>query len=481
MQPSRRRGVFWMVMDDTELAESLARDLDGVVRGARPGARRPLLLDRAARARQPARRRGGRPGRAGPRLPGARPATTPERIRDLRLRPWLATIVVNLCRNRTRRHAPATTPLDPLVEAGREPAAATRRRAPRGSPTAPADRERLAALLATLPDRYRVPVVLRHVDDLSYAELSEVLGRPEGTLKAQVSPGPRDAARRRRRHRARGADRMNRTYSPIPRRRRARRPRAPSPAPAPASLADDVLVEVGLADRMAPDRLAARHAVGRLERARRVRGGAGRRRRRGRAPATRPGPAAATIGRRRPARRHLADAIARRLAGERRVRIPLDLRGRTEFEVAVWTKALEIPRGEVRPYGWIAAEIGRPKAVRAVGTALGHNPVPLIVPCHRVVRTDGTIGQYSLGGPGNKRTILAAEGLDPEAMEAAARRGERLSGSTTTRIVCWPTCRHARRVAGPLPGLVPLAPRGAERRATGRARSAARSAVEAAA
>ena len=57
----------------------------------------------------------------------------------------------------------------------------------------------------------------------------------------------------------------------------------------------------------------------------------------------------------------------RRLDGDRRVRIPLDLRGHTPFEVAVWTKALEIPRGEVRPYGWIAAEIGRPKAVRAVG------------------------------------------------------------------------------------------------------------------
>jgi O-6-methylguanine DNA methyltransferase len=141
----------------------------------------------------------------------------------------------------------------------------------------------------------------------------------------------------------------------------------------------------------------------------------------------------------------LADALARRIAGEPRVRIPLDLRGRTEFEVSVWTKALEIPRGEVRPYGWIAAEIGRPRAVRAVGTALGHNPVPLIVPCHRVVRTDGTIGQYSLGGPGNKRVILASEGLDPDELEDAARRGERLTGSTTTRIVCWPTCRHARR------------------------------------
>ena len=143
----------------------------------------------------------------------------------------------------------------------------------------------------------------------------------------------------------------------------------------------------------------------------------------------------------------LGRAIARRLDGDRRVRIDLDLRGRTEFERDVWQKALEIPRGEVRPYGWIAAEIGRPKAVRAVGTALGHNPVPLIVPCHRVVRTDGSIGQYSLGGPGNKRTILAAEGLDPDAMESAARSGLRYLGSDTTHIVCLPTCRNAKRIA----------------------------------
>ena len=133
-----------------------------------------------------------------------------------------------------------------------------------------------------------------------------------------------------------------------------------------------------------------------------------------------PAPAAGPTGRTlsRPA---LARAIERRLAGDRRARIELDLRGSTEFEQAVWLKALEIPRGEVRPYGWVAAEIGRPKAVRAVGTALGHNPVPLIVPCHRVVRSDGTIGQYSLGGPGNKRTILAAEGLDPDELERLAR------------------------------------------------------------
>jgi O-6-methylguanine DNA methyltransferase len=139
-------------------------------------------------------------------------------------------------------------------------------------------------------------------------------------------------------------------------------------------------------------------------------------------------------------------AIRRRLAGDRRARIELDLRGATSFEVAVWRKALEIPRGEVRPYGWVAAEIGRPKAVRAVGTALAHNPIPLVVPCHRVVRSDGTIGQYSLGGPDNKRRILAAEGLDPSWLEAEAAAGIRFVGSDTTHIVCHPTCHDARRV-----------------------------------
>jgi O-6-methylguanine DNA methyltransferase len=142
----------------------------------------------------------------------------------------------------------------------------------------------------------------------------------------------------------------------------------------------------------------------------------------------------------------LARAIERRLGGDRRARIELDLRGSSAFEQAVWLKALEIPRGEVRPYGWVAAEIGRPKAVRAVGTALGHNPVPLIVPCHRVVRSDGTIGQYSLGGPGNKRTILAAEGLDPDELEGLARAGIRYIGSDTTRIYCLPTCHNAKRI-----------------------------------
>src|SRR5712692_8846068 len=85
-----------------------------------------------------------------------------------------------------------------------------------------------------------------------------------------------------------------------------------------------------------------------------------------------------------------------------------DLRSVTEFERAALLKALEIPRGEVRTYGWIAAEIGHPAAVRAVGSALRKNPLPVLIPCHRVVRSDGHIGQYALGGSDNKRAILAA-------------------------------------------------------------------------
>ena len=132
-------------------------------------------------------------------------------------------------------------------------------------------------------------------------------------------------------------------------------------------------------------------------------------------------------------------------------------------------KALEIPRGEVRPYGWIAAEIGRPKAVRAVGTALGHNPVPLIVPCHRVVRSDGMIGQYSLGGPENKRTILAGEGVDPDELEALARAGVRY-----LRLGHDPDLLHAdlpRRAPGhgAPPGPLPRRPARPRRPATGRA------------
>ncbi|MFN2527712.1 MAG: methylated-DNA--[protein]-cysteine S-methyltransferase [Candidatus Baltobacteraceae bacterium] len=87
-----------------------------------------------------------------------------------------------------------------------------------------------------------------------------------------------------------------------------------------------------------------------------------------------------------------------------------DLAHLSSFQRAVLLKTMQIPPGEVRPYGWIAAQIGSPKAVRAVGTALARNPVPLLIPCHRVVRGDGMIGDYALGSA-NKRRILQSEGL----------------------------------------------------------------------
>jgi O-6-methylguanine DNA methyltransferase len=101
-----------------------------------------------------------------------------------------------------------------------------------------------------------------------------------------------------------------------------------------------------------------------------------------------------------------------------------DLRGVTEFERAVLLKAREIPRGEIRTYGWVASEIGHPTAVRAVGSALRKNPVPVFIPCHRVVRGDGQLGQYALGGTDQKRAILSAEGVELEEvgrMAAACR------------------------------------------------------------
>jgi O-6-methylguanine DNA methyltransferase len=93
----------------------------------------------------------------------------------------------------------------------------------------------------------------------------------------------------------------------------------------------------------------------------------------------------------------------------------------------------------------VAREIGRPAAVRAVGSALGRNPVPLLIPCHRVVRSDGTISDYIFGSAA-KRTLLRAEGVDPDAIARQAREGRRFVGSATTRIYCFPTCRAARRI-----------------------------------
>jgi methylated-DNA-[protein]-cysteine S-methyltransferase len=86
-----------------------------------------------------------------------------------------------------------------------------------------------------------------------------------------------------------------------------------------------------------------------------------------------------------------------------------DLRGLSVFQQSVLEACATIPVGAVRPYGWIADELNKPGATRAVGTALAKNPIPLLIPCHRVVKSDGSIGNYAFG-PEMKRDLLISEG-----------------------------------------------------------------------
>lgn len=103
--------------------------------------------------------------------------------------------------------------------------------------------------------------------------------------------------------------------------------------------------------------------------------------------------------------------LAEYFAGKRRdFDLPLAPRG-TEFQQRVWRALRAIPFGAVRTYGDIAQAIGQPLAVRAVGQANGRNPLPIVVPCHRVIAGDGTIGGYS-GGLHVKHKLLALEGIE---------------------------------------------------------------------
>ena len=80
----------------------------------------------------------------------------------------------------------------------------------------------------------------------------------------------------------------------------------------------------------------------------------------------------------------------------RKFTLPLDLQG-TAFDQKVWKATQKIPYGQVRTYKDIAKMIGKPQASRAVGNALGRNPIPILVPCHRVIASNGTLGGYSIG------------------------------------------------------------------------------------
>jgi O-6-methylguanine DNA methyltransferase len=117
----------------------------------------------------------------------------------------------------------------------------------------------------------------------------------------------------------------------------------------------------------------------------------------------------------------------------------------TALEREVLGTLTRIPRGEVRTYEWVARQVGRPRAVRAVGTICARNIVPFVVPCHRVVPTTGGIGQYAYG-TATKREMLRREGVDVEVLDALAQEGVRYIGSRTTKIVCFPTCKDAQRI-----------------------------------
>lgn len=123
------------------------------------------------------------------------------------------------------------------------------------------------------------------------------------------------------------------------------------------------------------------------------------------------GQAVKQSGRRRPpaGAKALAKQLRRYAAGRgKKFTVPLDLSCGTVFQQRVWRALLKIPYGETRTYAWVARQIGKPRAARAVGAACGANPIGVIVPCHRVIASDGSLGGYT-GGLAIKKRLLRLE------------------------------------------------------------------------
>jgi len=123
----------------------------------------------------------------------------------------------------------------------------------------------------------------------------------------------------------------------------------------------------------------------------------------------------------------------------------IDLEPANDLEHDVLQTLTKIPRGQVRTYAWVARQIGRPRAVRAVANMIARNVVPFLVPCHRVVPSAGGIGNYAFGSE-MKRELLEREGVPVEELDALAREHVRYIGSRTTKIFCFPTCKDANRI-----------------------------------
>ena len=114
----------------------------------------------------------------------------------------------------------------------------------------------------------------------------------------------------------------------------------------------------------------------------------------------------------------LRTAIHALVEGGSRFDYPVDTGRLGKFQRRVLDATRAIPRGQVRSYSAVAVQIGAPAAARAVGTALARNPVPILIPCHRVVRTDRVLGEYSGGGSEVKARILRWEGIDVRVQRA---------------------------------------------------------------
>ena len=122
-----------------------------------------------------------------------------------------------------------------------------------------------------------------------------------------------------------------------------------------------------------------------------------------------PGPLAAPLDEHQPWLRDAAAQLSAYFAGRLRVfSLPLDAAG-TPFQQAVWQALAAVPHGATTHYGAIALALGRPEAARAVGAAVGRNPLSLVVPCHRVLGRDGSLTGYA-GGLARKRALLELEG-----------------------------------------------------------------------
>jgi len=120
--------------------------------------------------------------------------------------------------------------------------------------------------------------------------------------------------------------------------------------------------------------------------------------------------------------RPVVDQLSEYFALQRnRFDVPIDLGGVSDFTRSVLLATNHIPYGKVRTYGDVASAIGKPKASRAVGNALGRNPIPVIIPCHRVILTSGAMGWYT-GGPEIKRTLLDIEGVHYGARQRTAQQ-----------------------------------------------------------